>query len=185
MRIKKLLFFILTAIFFITNNCFAEDLTYTDFTYTILPDNSIEISKFTGDYENVSIPPVIEGLPVTSIGTAAFNHNETLTSVTIPDYVVYIGDHAFSECTSLNSVTLPDGLISLGELVFQGDIQLDNVTLPGSLLHIGMNPFDRCDKLSDIGISEENNYFAVENGVLFDIKGNTLISYPAGKEDKE
>lgn len=184
MNIRKFLFFILSTIFVTVSNCFAEDLTYNDFTYVILSDNSAEITKFDGEYENISIPSVIKGHTVTSIGTAAFSHNETLKSITIPDSVIYIGDHAFTECTALQSVMLPDGLLSFGELVFQGDVQLESITLPASLLHMGMNPFDRCDKLTEIGISEGNNYFTVENGVLFDKKENKLIAYPAGKQDK-
>ena len=185
MNIRKIVFFIIAATFFTTINCFAKDLTFEDFTYTVLPDKSTEIIKFTGEYENISIPSIIEGHIVTSIGASAFNHNEKLTSVTIPDSVIYIGDHAFSECTSLQSVVLPDDLLSLGELVFQGDVQLESITLPATLLHMGMNPFDRCDKLTEIGISEENNFYSVENGVLYDKRGNKLITYPAGKQDKK
>ena len=47
-----------------------------------------------------------------------------------------------------------------------------------------MNPFDRCEKLTEIIFSEENNYYAIENGVLFDKKETILLAYPGGKQDK-
>ena len=184
MRIRYALLLILVSVLFTSYGCFADNLTYEDFTYTILADESVEISKYNGSDEEVTIPAMIEDRIVTSIGSAAFNHNETLSGVDIPETVLYIGDHAFSECTSLESVTLPDLLFYLGELVFQGCTQLENITLPSSLIHIGMNPFDRCEKLTEINFSEENNYYTVEDGVLFDKKETILLAYPGGKQDK-
>ena len=57
---------------------------------------------------------------VTSIGGWAFEHCESLTSITIPNSVMSIGDGAFSLCKSLNSITIPNSVRSIGERAFSG-----------------------------------------------------------------
>lgn len=44
----------------------AEELTYGNFTYTMLEDGTIEISKYTGSETAVEIPSEIDGVAVTS-----------------------------------------------------------------------------------------------------------------------
>lgn len=173
----------LLLLFIVSFTCCAEELTFEDFTYTILADGTLEITKYTGDETVVFVPEQINDLDVTAISSGAFSQNGTITDVTLPDGIIKIGDHAFTECTSLKSVNLPEGLLSLGDLVFQGDILLDEIILPASLIHIGMNPFDRCDSLTEIQLSESNNYFTTDDGILFDRQKTILISYPAGKTD--
>ncbi len=58
--------------------------TYGDFSYKTDGSN-ITIWNYEGDNSDVVIPAEIDGLPVTSIGTYAFQYCENLKSVTIPD----------------------------------------------------------------------------------------------------
>ena len=67
----------------------------------------IAITGYTGDEEAVTIPSTINGLPVTTIGVAAFE-NCRLTSVLIPNSVTSIGDYAFANCAALSSVAIPE-----------------------------------------------------------------------------
>jgi len=54
----------------------------SDFTVTKLDnDKSIEIIEYIGSKQTVNIPPIIQGLPVTSIGGMAFSNCTNLTNV--------------------------------------------------------------------------------------------------------
>jgi len=58
----------------------------SDFTVTKLDNGkSIAITKYKGSKQIVSIPPSIQGFPVTTIGYEAFKNNKNLTSVAIPN----------------------------------------------------------------------------------------------------
>ena len=59
----------------------AEDYTYS------ANNGTITITTYTGSGGSVTIPSTITGLPVTSIGGAAFYSCTSLTSVTIPNSV--------------------------------------------------------------------------------------------------
>ena len=63
------------------------------------------ITGYNGTDTVVVIPSKINGIPVETIGNAAFQDNTTITSVTIPANVTEIGANAFAGCTNLTSVT--------------------------------------------------------------------------------
>ena len=100
----------------------------------------------------VTIPETINGMPVISIGPAAFNECTNLTSVTIPDSVSSIGASAFWLCSSLTSVTIPTGVTSVGNNVFSFCSSLTNVALPSGVTNIGNYAFAFCSSLTGIMI---------------------------------
>ena len=68
-----------------------------DFTTEIINDGSAaRITGYTGKSTDVRIPPHIENRPVTEIGERAFI-KKGLTSIAIPDSVIFIGGMAFAE----------------------------------------------------------------------------------------
>jgi probable HAF family extracellular repeat protein len=92
------------------------------FTYTT-NNGTITITKYTGPVGAVTIPGMINGLPVTSIGYEAFYNGASvgagiLTSITIPDSVTSIGDYAFAWNYTLTSATLGNGLRTIGAGAF-------------------------------------------------------------------
>ncbi len=58
---------------------------------------------------NIVIPSTYNNLPVTSIGDYAFRYCSSLTSITIPDSVIFIGNFAFHySCSSLTSIIVDE-----------------------------------------------------------------------------
>jgi hypothetical protein len=91
--------------------------------YTYTTNNgAITITGYTGSGGAVTIPNTINGLPVTAIGSGAFQNCASLTSVTIPASVTNIADTAFQNCDSLFGVYFLGNAPSLGgPNVFSGD----------------------------------------------------------------
>jgi hypothetical protein len=73
--------------------------------YTCTTNNgTITITGYTGAGGAVDIPGMINGLPVTGIGSSAFACCTGLTSATVPNSVTSIGKDAFRNCSSLTGV---------------------------------------------------------------------------------
>ena len=92
--------------------------TIDDFTYEI-KDGGIVITGYVGTSGSVKIGSEyeIDGTVYKVIGIAesAFEGNEIVRSVEIPETVQYVGDYAFYDCTSLVKVTVLGKNTVLGE----------------------------------------------------------------------
>lgn len=125
----------------------------------VVEDGKCTIVSYTGTAVNVVIPAELQGYPVVAIAEGAFGGNEYICSVAMPECLQSIDDEAFADCIALKEVALPTGLATLGEDVFKG-----------------------CISLTGFAISQENQEFAVVDGVLFSKDMTTLIRYPAGRQ---
>lgn len=78
-----------------------EPTQYTsgDYRYTLQPDETAAIAKYTGSASELSIPDTLDGHAVTAIGDKAFASCGSLTSVTIPDGVTAIETARFVGAT--------------------------------------------------------------------------------------
>ena len=87
----------------------AEDLTYDNLTYRIEGDETKTVT-ITGCDKNaisIDIPAEIDGLPVTKIGTYAFQSHENLVKAIFPSSILTMGERVFNGDKSLRTVTLP------------------------------------------------------------------------------
>ena len=96
---------------------------------------------------------------VTSIGDAAFEYCDSLTSIAIPDSLTSIGDSAFLDCISLTSIVIPNGVTSIGYHAFEGCNALTSIAIPDSVTSIGSGVF--------YGTAYYDNEANWENGVLY------------------
>ncbi len=128
------------------------DLTYSKYsTY-------VYITGYTGAGGAVTIPSIIDNLPVTRISGMAFYDCSSITSVTIPDSVTSIGVYAFSGCSGLANITIPSGVTSIGNSAFANGSGLMNINVVAA-----------------------NTSYSSLNGVLFNKNKTTLLQYPGGK----
>ncbi|GHU48705.1 hypothetical protein FACS1894200_06310 [Spirochaetia bacterium] len=154
---------------------------------------TLVISKYKGTNKQVTIPETLYGLPVTSIGSGAFQGNQLtsvtipnsvttiggnafnsnrLTSITIPNSIITIGDSAFSN-NRLTSITIPNSIITIGDYVFTGN-QLTSVTIPNSVTTIGYSAFST-NKLTSITIP---NSVTIIRGNAFSNNQLTSVTIP-------
>lgn len=84
----------------------------SDFDYREI-SGGVEITGYIGDSTEVSIPNVIAGAYVISIGSQAFQNRSAITRIIIPDSVKQINYSAFRDCTGLTSITVPDSVSSI------------------------------------------------------------------------
>lgn len=149
----------------------AQGLTYTtnNGTITITGADCGSVACLVGA---VTIPSVINGLPVVSIGSDAFFPDYGLTQVTLPDTITLIGSGAFwacgltnivippgvtnigpaalSQCSSLASVNIPNGVQNIGFSTFFECSNLTNITIPSGVTNIGDSAFDSCTILRSV-----------------------------------
>ncbi len=83
-----------------------------DYTYET-NNGAIIITGYIGSGGDVTIPTIINGLPVTTIRYTAFAHSSNLTSVTIPNSVTSIGDYAFEDCINLTAIIVIRTILTL------------------------------------------------------------------------
>ncbi len=94
----------------------AED----DFTYTLNEDQTAAITGYTGTGAVVVIPSQLGGNNVTAIAENAFNGNEVITEIRIPEGVTSIGNGAFANCPNPIVITVPRSVTSIGSEVITG-----------------------------------------------------------------
>ncbi len=117
---------------------FAATTASTQFTYTT-NNGSITITGYSVHGGALTIPPFITGLPVTSIGTNAFQDHQ-LTSVSIPDTVTSIGDSAFSG-DFFSTLIIPDSVIIIGGGAFFDCEALESAIIGNNVTSIGVEAF--------------------------------------------
>lgn len=120
-----------------------------DYEYRLLPEGA-EILSYFGMDGDLTLPEMIEGAPVVSVGLCAFLMRSDLTAVTLPGTLRRIGGSAFEGCTALRRVTLPKGLESVDYRAFAGCTALETLTLPDSVRQIGGGLLAGCTALTAV-----------------------------------
>lgn len=150
-----------------TNQVFAEDKNLKQnetvlsdastamFTYEVstgfyVPKDTIIIKTYdetkNPNHPHVEIPDEIDGKKVTMINVGVFK-NKGLTSVEIPDSMLYIGPSAFYG-NLLKSVTIPSQVETIDSYAFYQNTQLTSVNIPESATKIGNDAFRDCSLTS-------------------------------------
>lgn len=184
MNIKKLSLFLLlitfTICFFISNSTLyaaPAETPASDFDYYIDEDaGTVTIERYNGYDMEVIVPARIDGYPVTVIGRYAFDYNEDIMYIILPDTIKEIHYAAFSDCTSLMSITLPDGLITIEEYAFKGTTLLDTVHLPNTLKQLGDYAF-YYSGITEISIPE--SITVINEGVFSECANLTKVTLPS------
>ncbi|MBE6666281.1 MAG: leucine-rich repeat domain-containing protein [Ruminococcaceae bacterium] len=118
--------------------------------YKIINDECCEVVGRGWCFKNnIVIPPMYKGFRVTGIGESAFEKNEKIISVVIPEGVTSIGKFAFHKCTSLQNITLPETLQKIGRNAFGFCGELSRCVIPENVQTIEEAVFLGCKKLRE------------------------------------
>ena len=130
------------------------------------------ITSYNGpDTNEIAIPSIIAGLPVTGISGwgggsygPVFPGVPSLTSVTIPDSVGYLDEMVFYSCTALTSINVSENnpnYASLGGVLFDKSLTTlfqypcglsGDYNIPDSVTTIGGGTFSGCTALTSVTI---------------------------------
>lgn len=110
--------------------------------------STVLVTGYSGSGGDITIPGIIDTLPVTGIGDSVFNSSVSLTSVIMPDSITNIGDSAFYSCTSLTNIVFPRGLTGIGGYAFYYCSSLARITISSNLTSLGEYAFGSCSKLA-------------------------------------
>lgn len=144
-------------------------------------------------------------LPTTtkSIEQYAFSGCTSLTECVIPQSVATMRENAFKDCGKLASIVLPNSLKEISKCAFAGCKSLASVTFPSQLEKIGAEAFENCTSLATLSefpaslseieekafyntavtaysVSEDNDDYSSQDGVLYDGNKIAIQLYPAG-----
>lgn len=131
------------------------------------------IAKYKGNQTNVTIPAMIDDIPVLKIGTEAFQNCKKVKSIDIPDSIVEIGNCAFEKCISLENINL-SSKIRIGDGAFSGctkfadengfviirnvlhscKTEKEAITIPSNITSICTDAFSECVNLTSIVIPD-------------------------------
>ena len=158
------------------------DLNY--FTFTLLDDDTYSIraneTYKTSLPQDLLLPSLYNGKPVTKIADDAFPYCEGLNSISIPSSITSIGELAFAGCSGLTKMIIPDSVTSIGSAAFDGCSGMTSVTIGKGTENIGYGIFSCCiysdSHLKEIIVSEENEKYYSINNCLIDRETKTVIS---------
>lgn len=118
----------------------------------------------------------------TVIGMHAFEGQEKLKTVYLPDGVCKIQEAAFGECLSLQKIQIPEGVTEIAEDAFHRCVSLRTVHLPASLKILGKRALtdtfgwsDQLNGIQKITVADANPIFHADSEAFYE--GDTLVKY--------
>lgn len=170
-------------------------------------NTEFEIDAYNGTAATVSTVYYHNDIPITSVGSNAFDSNTTLTTINLNSTiyavqsfaflnctnlttvnfkgeVTLVDDGAFSGCSALTTINLEDTSITeVSRNCFLNCDSLTEVTLPETVTSISENAFGYCDGLTKITIPAsvttiaENAFYRTPNVVIYCYKDSTAHTY--------
>ena len=171
-----------------------------------LPDTIVSIGKSAFEYCR-DLTEVHFGSSLVTIDKNAFHICDSLKELVMPSSLRVIGESAFERCEALSSLELNNNLSSIDAFAFRGCSKLASLTVTENVTHIGSFAFDSCTSLKKVRLpfcvqsfgagafarctslkkfelvgGSSTKHLSVNEGILFDEDGTTILSFPAGLE---
>ena len=150
-------------------------------------DDHAVFTSYTGSDNSISIPDMVKGVPVTEIGDgekSVYKHKNKSFSAYFgyEDNTVETVSLGMYAEDYLKNVDIPDTVVCINDGAFSdSSIHIDEFVLPDHLEKLGPRAFGGRTSSMSVGrftISENNENFKTEGGVLFSKDGRTLLRFP-------
>ena len=141
-------------------------------------DGSVTVRGYDGADPVIVIPETIGGKKVARINAKAFDGEDSLEAIKIPQSVKVIENEAFCFCKNLRFVIVEGELETIETNAFMGAEKLETIQLKG-VENIGEQAFYACESLEEIILPE--GLKEIEKGA-FDETGISKIILPASLE---
>ncbi len=192
----------------------AREFCFDEVIYNITDETNktVEITGINGiPYDTmVVIPSEVESengelYTVTSIAAKAFEGNEYIGGIELPNTITAIGSSAFYNCTNLDYfywdenwdnnaiaatigngafygcsrldlVYIPDNVTSIGGSAFNGCSSLTEMYIPDNVTSLGSSAFYGCSSLTEIHMSE--NLTSLSDRIFYGCSNLSWINFP-------
>lgn len=122
------------------------------FEYMLREDGTAILTNWIENSISIEVPPTVDGHPLTTIGS-----------------------YAFQELYATETLHLPEGITTIRDYAFGGFFALKKINLPSSVVFVGCNPWVNCNDLTDFEIEGEDPPYFLSGGCLYS-RDHTLIS---------
>ena len=157
------------------------------YTVEVTFQNSNYEEAFYTDFPNGSliIPDYVmhngKNYTITAIAPYAFYECDSLTEISMGNYIALIDYDAFYKCSRLNVINIPHTVKRIGEGAFQHCSGITSMHIPDSIQTIEYFAFLYCTKLKTFTVGKNNLHFTVLDDILYNHTMDTLIACPTAK----
>ena len=121
---------------------YAAAFYQTGITSLVIPKTvkTINASAFAGCAELASVE-FEEGSTVDRINNNVFGNCSSLTTVKLPNTIMYLNQYAFNNCKLLETINIPTSLQHIGQYAFNGCNALEEFTIPSTVTIVSDGAF--------------------------------------------
>ena len=146
------------------------------FDSTLVSSDKVRLDKVNWTIQGAyTIPNTLNGKVVVEIGENAFQGQDKITDLVLPNTITEIGDNAFGGCTNLTYISELSNLVKIGNHAFSGCASLKNISIPNSTFDIGVSAFRGCTNLT-FNVSMSNSNYVAEGNILYNKSKTEIIA---------
>jgi len=137
---------------------------FADETWTISNSGALKVNSGVKLSGEVVIPETVDGITVTSLDSFAFNNQNDVISIVMPDTIQSMGGSAINFLNGLTSVKLSENLTVIDDMNFCAMKGITNLTIPASVCFIG-DSFNSLSNLQTLTFEGVCPMFALDKPV--------------------
>ena len=134
--------------------------------------------KIIGDFafENcTALKEIILPDTLTSLGSTVFRGCKSLSTLSLSNSLTVLPYRMVSGCSALKNITIPESVTTISQS-FENCTGLTNIYIPKNVSNLSSSAFLGCKNLNNISIDSGNNYYTIENKMLYN-KDKTILLF--------